>query len=550
MKITSPQLAPYRALLAIALLLAAAFSLLTAGDSVHAQTAVPAAPTGLTAPTDAHNSVTLSWDDPGNDSITGYQVLRRSRDGDEYGDGQGAAEFVPVVGDTGSSATSYTDRSVTARTRYVYRVKAINSEGLSPRSSYANAETTEEPTPPPTPTPEPTPKPAQESVPASPTGLTAETIAHDSVTLTWVDPDEGDIISYQVLRRSRDGDDYGDGQGAAQFVVIMDDTGTSDASYTDTSVTARTRYVYRVKAINSVGLSEQSSYLNVETLAEPVTTTVVVVPPEEPEEPEVALQQQVTIIDRGTLTVDPRVPTRGTIGSPGERHRYEVELQSGRFYELYIREGSTGEIRLLLDHEGTPVQYDGRDLVSAPHAAWGGGHIFYQPTTGSTHVVEVRASDDQQTGFYALMVRDRTITASSDHENAGRSNDFGAFINRAKLHPGDPVSGRLNFDGHARSSTIDTDYFEANLHAGQTYTFTYSASSVDSGNSPNFLSVNIHGPGPYRNLNNYSPNFSGGSRELVITITPGRTGAYVFEINVFGPGASLPSAYTVTLAEQ
>ena len=431
MKITSPQFAPYRALLAIALLLAAAFSLLTAGDSARAQTAVPAAPTGLTVGSASHDAVSLTWDDPGNDSITGYQVLRRSRDGDEYGDGQGAAEFVPVVGDTGSSATSYTDRSVTARTRYVYRVKAINSEGLSPRSSYANAETTEEPTPP------PTPKPAQESVPASPTGLTAETISHDSVTLTWVDPDEGDIISYQVLRRSRDGDDYGDGQGAAQFVVIMDDTGTSDASYTDTSVTARTRYVYRVKAINSVGLSEQSSYFNVETLAEPVTTTVVVVPPEEPEEPEVALQQQVTIIDRGTLTVDPRLPTRGTIGSPGERHRYEVELQSGRFYGLYIREGSTGEIRLL-DQLGDPVQDNGRDLVSAPHAAWSGGYLFYQPTTGGAYVLEVRASDDQQTGFYALMVRDRTITVSSGDEGRSNSTDFKQFINRAKLHPGDP----------------------------------------------------------------------------------------------------------------
>ena len=185
------------------------------------------------------------------------------------------------------------------------------------------------------------------------------------------------------------------------------------------------------------GLSERSSYLNVETLAEPVTTTVVVVPPEEPEEPEVALQQQVTIIDRGTLTVDPRVPTRGTIGSPGERHRYEVELQSGRFYDLYIREGSTGEIRLL-DHEGDPVQYDGRDLVSAPHAAWSGGYLFYQPTTGSTYVVEVRASDDQQTGFYALMVRDGTITASSRERKPKQLSRLQAVHQSGQTAPGRP----------------------------------------------------------------------------------------------------------------
>ena len=86
-------------------------------------------PTGLTAPSVSHDSVTLTWDDPGDSSITGYQVLRRSRDGDEYGDGRGAAEFVSIVDDTGSSATTYADTSVTARTRYVYRVKARNSAG-------------------------------------------------------------------------------------------------------------------------------------------------------------------------------------------------------------------------------------------------------------------------------------------------------------------------------------------------------------------------------------------------------------------------------------
>ena len=540
MKITSPQLAPYRALLAIALLLAAAFSLLTAGDSAHAQTAVPAAPTGLTAPTDAHNSVTLSWDDPGDTSITGYRILRR----DPVNQAPGV--FSTIVSNTGSAATSYTDGTVAAKTRYVYRVKAINAAGLSGQSNYVNAETPAAPVSP--------------SAPAKPTGLTASSVSHDSVTLTWVDPDEGDIISYQVLRRSRDGDDYGDGQGAAQFVVIMDDTGTSDASYTDTSVTARTRYVYRVKAINSVGLSEQSSYFNVETLAEPVTTTVVVVPPEEPEEPEVALQQQVTIIDRGTLTVDPRLPTRGTIGSPGERHRYEVELQSGRFYGLYIREGSTGEIRLL-DQLGDPVQDDGRDLVSAPHAAWSGGYLFYQPTTGGAYVLEVRASDDQQTGFYALMVRDRTITVSSGDEGRSNSTDFKQFINRAKLHPGDPVSGIIDTNGDSHGTLIDEDFFEANLHAGETYTFTFAAGRITGGTGRK-LWIAVHGPGTYHNFNNFSPPTSwGGSRTLSITITPHRTGAYVFTIGVFDSRidrstgtpvveSAAITPYTVTLAEQ
>ena len=153
-------------------------------------TTLPATPTGLTASSVAHDSVTLTWDDPADDSITGYQVLRRSRDGAEHGDGQGAAEFVAVVDDTGSPATTYTDTSVAPHTRYVYRVKAINAEGMSDRSRFLNVETPQ------------APDTAGTTLPATPTGLTAPSVAHDSVTLTWDDPADSTVTGYQVLRRS------------------------------------------------------------------------------------------------------------------------------------------------------------------------------------------------------------------------------------------------------------------------------------------------------------------------------------------------------------
>ena len=210
----------------------------------------PAAPTGLSASGVSSDSVTLTWDDPGDSSITGHQVLRRSRDGGEYGDGEGAAEFAVIADDTGSAAATYTDASVTPRTRYVYRVKAINPAGTSGQSSYLNVETL-----------------AVAEVPEAPTALSAPSATHESVTLTWDDPGDSSITGHQVLRRFRDGDEYGDGEGAAEFAVIADDTGSAAATYTDASVTPRTRYVYRVKAINPAGTSGQSSYLNVETLA-------------------------------------------------------------------------------------------------------------------------------------------------------------------------------------------------------------------------------------------------------------------------------------------
>ena len=105
----------------------------------------PAAPTGLSASGVSSDSVTLTWDDPGDSSITGHQVLRRSRDGSEYGDGEGAAEFAVIADDTSSAATTYIDASVTPRTRYVYLVKAINPAGTSGQSGYLNVDAPEAP---------------------------------------------------------------------------------------------------------------------------------------------------------------------------------------------------------------------------------------------------------------------------------------------------------------------------------------------------------------------------------------------------------------------
>ena len=86
-----------------------------------AQNSVPAAPARPTATTVSHESVTLSWADPSDTSITGYQVLRRNRDTDDPGD------FTVIEDDTGDAGTTYTDSGVAASTRYTYRVKARNS---------------------------------------------------------------------------------------------------------------------------------------------------------------------------------------------------------------------------------------------------------------------------------------------------------------------------------------------------------------------------------------------------------------------------------------
>ena len=197
----------------------------------------PSKPRGLEA-TSTHDSVTLAWDDPQDDSITGYVILRRVRVNDQGGD------FSVLVANMGSAATTYTDDEVAASTTYTYRIKAINEHGISERSRWVHIDT---PAPP---------------VPDQPTGLTA-TAAHDAITLTWEDPDDDSITGYVILRRNRETDAKG------HFDELVANTGTAATTYTDDTVAAETPYTYRIKAINEHGPSERSRWYHIDTPAAP-----------------------------------------------------------------------------------------------------------------------------------------------------------------------------------------------------------------------------------------------------------------------------------------
>ena len=94
----------------------------------------PVKPKDLSA-TASHNAITLTWDDPGDDSITGYVILKRLR----YDDPKG--HFDELVPDTSSAATTYTDDTVAAETGYTYQIKAIKEYGVSKRSRWLHIDT-------------------------------------------------------------------------------------------------------------------------------------------------------------------------------------------------------------------------------------------------------------------------------------------------------------------------------------------------------------------------------------------------------------------------
>ena len=81
----------------------------------------PAAPTGLTASQVAHDSVTISWTAPNQETVTGYRVLR----------GTDANSLSAIAQDTGSAGTEYTDSTVAAETTYYYAAFAPSHTAYS-----------------------------------------------------------------------------------------------------------------------------------------------------------------------------------------------------------------------------------------------------------------------------------------------------------------------------------------------------------------------------------------------------------------------------------
>ena len=89
----------------------------------------PSAPQNLQA-NGGNAQVTLSWSSPasnGGSAITGYKIYRSTSSGTETG-------YVSL-----GNVTSYTNTGVTAGTTYFYKVRAVNSVGISSLSNEASA---------------------------------------------------------------------------------------------------------------------------------------------------------------------------------------------------------------------------------------------------------------------------------------------------------------------------------------------------------------------------------------------------------------------------
>ncbi len=188
--------------------------------------AAPTAPSGLSA-TAGNAQVSLGWNAVG--GATTYQVFRSTTDG--------TFSSTPLATTT---ATTYSDTSVTNGTTYYYIVKASNAGGTSPASAQVSA----------------TPVAA----PVAPAGLAA-TPGNAQIALSW-NAATG-ATGYKLFRSTTSGT-----YSATPLAVLG-----SVSSYSDTSVSNGTTYYYTLKATNAGGDSPASNEASATPLAAPTAPT-------------------------------------------------------------------------------------------------------------------------------------------------------------------------------------------------------------------------------------------------------------------------------------
>ena len=189
-------------------------------------TIAPGAPSGLTATAPSSTQVNLSWSavsDTGGSGLAGYKIYR-------------GGSYIATT-----SATNYTDNSVSGSTAYSYTVSAYDNAGNNSAMSNTAPVTTPD-----------------TIAPGVPGGLTAAAASATQVNLSWnavSDTGGSGLAGYRIYRG---------GSHIANSGVT---------SYSDTSVSGSTSYSYTVAGYDNAGnTSGQSSAAGVTTPAPPDTT--------------------------------------------------------------------------------------------------------------------------------------------------------------------------------------------------------------------------------------------------------------------------------------
>ena len=215
-------------------------------DWLCTSTTIPCKPTSLSATSVSSSQINLNWATPRNEGgspITGYEIDRTVIDPD----GVYRNPIVPIVSNTNSTVTAYSDTGLSQNTHYAYWVRAINSFGTS-RSSDGSSATTF----------------SGATMPSQPTGLVVTSNSSSQINLSWDIPSNNGgspITTYNVYRGTSSGSE-----------TLLTQAGNV-TSYNDGTVTNGQTYFYTVTAVNSVGESIQSNEVSATPIGPPQPPT-------------------------------------------------------------------------------------------------------------------------------------------------------------------------------------------------------------------------------------------------------------------------------------
>jgi probable HAF family extracellular repeat protein len=184
--------------------------------TLAAPTTAPYAPYGAAATAMSTTEMFVTWNDASPDEDN-FELQRRTKIGGVFG------AWTPVATPV-QNQTGYVDAGLSPATVYQYRVRACNSAGCSINAVADPVSTRSAP-------------------PAAPTGLTASVVSSSQINLTWGDASTTEL-GFTLQRRVNVG-------GTWQAWATVAPIGANVTAHSDTGLTSRTTYQYRIKACDA-----------------------------------------------------------------------------------------------------------------------------------------------------------------------------------------------------------------------------------------------------------------------------------------------------------
>ena len=309
----------------------------------------------------------------------------------------------------------------------------------------------------------------------------------DGIALRWEAPDDDSVTGYHIVRRRPE-------LGETKLMPYVEDTGSTATAYTDADVEVGVRYVYRVKAVNAVGIGPRSNYVNIRMTE----------PPEPPPSTEATLSG-LTLSDVGIGTFDSATTgyTASVANDVAQTTVTPTVNDDGATYVVQLdgSDDSDGTVDLAVGANAISIVVTAEDgdttrtyTVTVTRAA---PPLSTDATLRSLALsdVDIGTFDQATTGYTASVANDVAETTV-----AAATNDDGAAY-EVKL------DGTTDADGTVAlavgENVVAVEVTAEDGHTTKTYTVTVTRAEPDYGDTYIAAANQVHSfeePGPHPDL--------------------------------------------------